>query len=121
MFDTESKVDRYLLGFVAAAATTLMHSGAEFQVDKLLGFVAFSKMRIIELEGTSAAGFSETNINIRLLKGKQGVTYFTPGKNNILRKSNARDNELCHEDGCVKSSSQLRGDHCKCLSNFFPS
>ena len=57
MFDTESKVDRYLLGFVAAAATTLMHSGAEFQVDKLLGFVAFSKMRIIELEGTLRQDF----------------------------------------------------------------
>ena len=54
---------------------TRMHSGAEFQVDKLLGFVAFSKMRIIELEGTSATGFSETNISIRLLKGKQGVNY----------------------------------------------
>ena len=31
----------------------------------------------------------------------------TPGKNNLFRKSNARDNELHHENGCIKSSSQL--------------
>ena len=45
----------------------------------------------------------------------------TPGKNNLFRKSNARDNELCHENGCVKLSSQLRGEHCKCSFDFFPS
>ena len=45
----------------------------------------------------------------------------TPGKNNLFRKSNAQDNELRHENGCVKSSSQLRGEHCKCSSDFFPS
>ena len=36
----------------------------------------------------------------------------TSGKNNLFRKSNTRDNELRHENGCVKSSSQLRGEHC---------
>ena len=45
----------------------------------------------------------------------------THGKNNLFRKSNARDNELRHENGCIKSSSQLRGEHCKCSSDFFPS
>ena len=45
----------------------------------------------------------------------------TPGKNNLFRKSNAQDNELRHENGCIKSSSQLRGEHCKCSSDFFPS
>ena len=42
----------------------------------------------------------------------------TPGKNNLFRKYNAQDNELRHENGCVKSSSQLQGEHCKCLSDF---
>ena len=45
----------------------------------------------------------------------------TPGKNNLFRKSNARTNELRHENGCIKSSSQLRGEHCKSSSDFFPS
>ena len=45
----------------------------------------------------------------------------TPSKNNLFRKSNARDNELHHENGCIKSSSQLQGEHCKCSSDFFPS
>ena len=49
------------------------------------------------------------------------VPWCTPGKNNLFRKSNTRDNELRHENGWVKSSSQLWGEHCKCLSNFFPS
>ena len=44
--------------------------------------------------------------------------YTTPSKNNLFRKANARDNELRHENGCVKSSSQLRGEHCKCSSVF---
>ena len=48
-------------------------------------------------------------------------TVVTTGKNNLFRKSNARDNELRHENGCVKSSSQLRGEHCKSSSDFFPS
>ena len=45
----------------------------------------------------------------------------TPGKNNLFRKSNARDNELRYENGCIKSPSQLQGEHCKCSSDFFPS
>ena len=45
----------------------------------------------------------------------------TPDKNNLFRKSNAWDNELRHENGCIKSSSQLRGEHCTCSSDFFPS
>ena len=45
----------------------------------------------------------------------------TPGTNNLFRKCNARDNEVRHENGCVKSSTQLRGEHCLCSSNFFPS
>ena len=49
------------------------------------------------------------------------VEYLTPGKNNLFRKSNAWDNELCHENGCVKSSSQVQGEHWKCSSDFFPS
>ena len=47
--------------------------------------------------------------------------YFTPSKNNLFRKSNARDNKLSHENSCVKSSSQLQGEHCKRQSDFFPS
>ena len=45
----------------------------------------------------------------------------TPDKNNLFRKSNARTNELRHENSCIKSSSRLRGEHCKFLSDFFPS
>ena len=45
----------------------------------------------------------------------------TPGKNNLFGKSNARTNELCHENGCIKLSSQLRGEHCMSSSDFFPS
>ena len=37
----------------------------------------------------------------------------TPGKNNLFRNSNAHANGLRHENGCVKSSSQLQGEHCK--------
>ena len=44
---------------------------------------------------------------------------YTPGKYNLFRKSNARTNELRHENGCVKSSSQLQGEHCECLSYFY--
>ena len=55
------------------------------------------------------------------LKTHLMVHCHTPGKNNLFRKSNAQDNELRHENGCIKSSSQLRGEHCKCSSNFFPS
>ena len=46
---------------------------------------------------------------------------YTTGKNNLFRKSNTQDNELHHENGCIKSSSQLQGEHCKCSSDFFPS
>ena len=46
---------------------------------------------------------------------------YTPGKYNLSRKYNARTNELHHENGCIKSSSQLRGEHCMCSSDFFPS
>ena len=53
---------------------------------------------------------------------KVGSTLFiTPDKNDLFRKSNTRDNKLRHENGCVKSSSQLRGEHCKCSPDFFPS
>ena len=45
----------------------------------------------------------------------------TPGKNNLFRKSNARTNVLRHENGCIKLSSQLQGEHCKSSSDFFPS
>ena len=45
----------------------------------------------------------------------------TPSKNNLFRTSNASANGLSHENGCVKSSSQLQGEHCKCSSDFFPS
>ena len=38
---------------------------------------------------------------------------FTPSKNNLFRKSNACANGLCHENGCIKTSSQLQGEHCK--------
>ena len=47
--------------------------------------------------------------------------YYTPSKNNLFRNSNTRDNELRHENGCAKLSCQLRGEHCKCSSDFFPS
>ena len=58
------------------------------------------------------------NIMLGLL-GALKVT--TPSKNNLFRKSNARDHELHHENSCVKASSQLRGEHCKCSSDFSPS
>ena len=40
-------------------------------------------------------------------------TYNTPSKNNLFRKSNACANGLHHENSCIKSSSQLQGEHCK--------
>ena len=55
-----------------------------------------------------------TNKGSFILYIKKPASLSTPGKNNLFRNSNARDNELCQENGCVKSSSQLRGEHCKC-------
>ena len=41
------------------------------------------------------------------------IKQYNPSKNNLFRKSNARNNELRHENGCIKSSSQLQEEHCK--------
>ena len=49
------------------------------------------------------------------------LLHITPSKNNLFRKSNARTNKLRNKNCCKKSSSQLRGEHCKSSSNFFPS
>ena len=45
----------------------------------------------------------------------------TPGKNFLFRNGNAHQNGRRHENCCIKSTSQLRGEHCESLSNFFPS
>ena len=54
-----------------------------------------------------------------MLEGNFIFNCFTPGKINLFRKSNAHANRLRHENGCIKSSSQLQGEHCKSSSDFF--
>ena len=74
-----------------------------------------------EREGTSEVEAAAFEIPYNLVVEDGAKSQLTPGKKFLFRNGDAHQNGRRHENRCVKSSSQLRGEHCKSSSDFFPS